>query len=532
MSPSDGEPQLLYLEPDDEITSVVRRLRGADAGRVILVAPGRSRATSSVVALRLLARTAAEAGRSVALVADASTRALAGEAGIAAFGSVAQATSPSPAPAETIVPARAPIHVVRGVAAGRGRTSLPPRATDGLEETMAVHVPPPPATPRRRRERRPPSRLAAVLMAALLLLVIAGGAAALPGATVTITPVSQAIGPRSYTVIVPIAGHATGNTEIQQTGTATDTHHDLVAATGSATFYNYSYVYVDVPQGTQVSAGGSVFFSTDAKVTAPPGTLTGSDPPIAPGTVSVAITAVEAGLAGNVAAEAIDQVENKSVDRYLQGFGNQKGRRVSNPAATTGGDDTSHPVVAQKDVDDTVAALRTQLASHLDDLLAGSNADRVYAGPNADEVAQIDIPADLVGKEDAATFELTGTLAYDRAYANKADVEAAARQDLADDSAAVPAGMVVVDGLVTFEFGVGTVNGGQLTVPVTVRGVVHAAIDEGAVRSQVAGMTRQEAMAALADLGQVQVEFWPGWVDRLPRLGFRISVNTVVPSSQ
>ena len=41
MSATDGEPQLLYLEPDDEITSVIRRLRGADAGRVILVAPGR-----------------------------------------------------------------------------------------------------------------------------------------------------------------------------------------------------------------------------------------------------------------------------------------------------------------------------------------------------------------------------------------------------------------------------------------------------------------------------------------------------------
>src|SRR2546422_3498165 len=102
MSTKDGEPQLLYLEPDDEITSVVRRLRGADAGRVILVAPGRSRATSSVVALRLLARTAAEAGRSVALVADASTRALAGEAGIAPLRAVAGATpTPPPAPQTT-----------------------------------------------------------------------------------------------------------------------------------------------------------------------------------------------------------------------------------------------------------------------------------------------------------------------------------------------------------------------------------------------------------------------------------------------
>jgi hypothetical protein len=131
VSPSE-EPQLLYLEPDDEITSVIRRLRGADAGRVVLVAPGRSRATSSVVALRLLQRAAAETGRSVALVADAPTRSLAGEAGVAAFASVADATSPSPSPAEPMTPTRAPIHVVRGAGGAR---PPPPRAaaTDGMD---------------------------------------------------------------------------------------------------------------------------------------------------------------------------------------------------------------------------------------------------------------------------------------------------------------------------------------------------------------------------------------------------------------
>ncbi|MGZ6213566.1 MAG: hypothetical protein ACXWMG_01280, partial [Candidatus Limnocylindria bacterium] len=143
MSAAESEPQLLYLESDDEITSVIRRLRGADAGRVVLVAPGRSRATSSVVALRLLARAAADTGRSVALVADASTRALAGEAGIAAFASVADATSPTPSPAEPMTPTRAPIHVVRGAAAPRSQPAKPPPPTDGLDETVAVHLPPP-----------------------------------------------------------------------------------------------------------------------------------------------------------------------------------------------------------------------------------------------------------------------------------------------------------------------------------------------------------------------------------------------------
>jgi hypothetical protein len=80
------EPQILYLEPDDEITSVIRRLRETDASRVVLVAAGRTKATSSALALRLLAGVAADEGRELALVADGLGRSLAAEAGIAAFG--------------------------------------------------------------------------------------------------------------------------------------------------------------------------------------------------------------------------------------------------------------------------------------------------------------------------------------------------------------------------------------------------------------------------------------------------------------
>jgi hypothetical protein len=533
MSPKDGEAQLLYLEPDDEITSVIRRLRGADAGRVVLVAPGRSRATSSVVALRLLSRAAAEAGRSVALVADAATRALAGEAGVAAFASVADATSPSPAPAESVAPARAPIHVVRGVSAARSRPSALTPATDGLDETMAVHLPPPvPSRPRRERRRGPPSRLTAILLAALLLLAIVGGAAALPGATVSITPTSQPVASRVYQVSTPVAGNETGTTEVHQTGTATGKSPELTAATGSVLFYNYSYVSVEVPAGTRVSAGGTVFFITDSRVVAPPGQLTGGDPPIAPGQVSVGVTAVEPGTDGNVAAEAIDRVENKTVDRYLQGFGNQKGRRVINPDATTGGDETTHTVIQQSDVDAVVTDIQTQLAAHLADLLAGAGTDRVYAAPGAAEVPKITIPEGLVGKKDTASFELVGTLAYDRAWAKKADVEAAARDKLAADADAVPEGMSIVDGSVAIQIGSATVGGAQLMVQVTVRGLAATKIDEGTVRTTVAGMTRHEAEAALAGFGKVHIDLWPGWVDRLPRLSFRISVETVPPSGQ
>ena len=189
MSPVDGEPQLLYLEPDDEITSVIRRLRGADTGRVVLVVPGRSRATSSVVALRLLQRAAAETGRSVALVADAATRSLAGEAGVAAFASVADATSPTPSQAEPMTPIRAPIHVVRGAGGARPQAPRPPiAATDGMDETVAVHLPPPAggraASGRGRRRAGGLPRWP--WLVALLIAALAPGSTAAPAARAAI----------------------------------------------------------------------------------------------------------------------------------------------------------------------------------------------------------------------------------------------------------------------------------------------------------------------------------------------------------
>jgi len=51
------------------------------------------------------------------------------------------------------------------------------------------------------------------------------------------------------------------------------------------------------------------------------------------------------------------------------------------------------------------------------------------------------------------------------------------------------------------------------------------------VRDLVAGMTVPQAQDALRAIGDVAVELWPPWLDRLPRLSFRIMVEQVVPSA-
>jgi hypothetical protein len=526
VSPSDGDPQLLYLEPDDEITSVVRRLRGADVGRVVLVAPGRSRATSSVVALRLLARAAADTGRSVALVADASTRALAGEAGIAAFASVADATSPTPSSAQPMTPTRAPIHVVRGAGGARSQPPKAPPPTDGLDETMAVHLPPPvPPSGGSRRLRTGSLIPRWPWLAAALVVLLALGAALLPGATVSITPATTPVGPVSIPVTIDVLGHVAAELESTKPGTATGERLEEVAASGVVTFFNFNTVAVEVPRGTHVSVGGATSFITLERIVVPRGKLTGD--PIDPGERSVAVAAVVPGVEGNVAAGAIDTVDDESVRLFLRGFAEVQDRLVTNPDPTAGGLEKSHPVIQQEDVDAVVAAIEADIQAQLDAALA-RDSDRLYAAASADEVPSIDIPDDLVGTEDQETFELSGKLTFDRAYGSRAEAEAAARSAFLALGDEVPAGTAIVADSIEVDFGPATLVGGRLDVTSSVTAAATAEIDHARVRASIAGLTIAEAKAELKPLGEVDIDLWPPWVDKVPVLELRIEVREEV----
>jgi hypothetical protein len=515
----DGEPQLLYLEPDDEITSVIRRLRGADAGRVVLVAPGRSRATSSVVALRLLQRAAAETGRSVALVADGATRSLAAEAGLAAFASVADATSPTPSQAEPMTPTRAPIHVVRGAGGARPQAPRAIAATDGMDETVAVHLPPPGAGQGRGRRRvRGVPRWP--LLAVLLIAALALGAAVLPGATVTITPATTPVGPVSVPVSLDVQGDVAADLESTKPGTATGERLDQIPANGVVTFFNWNTVAVEVKQGTHVSVDGQIAFVTLERIVVPRGKF---GAPIEPGQKSVAVSAVVPGVEGNVAAGAINRVDDDGVRLFLRGFPDNPNRLVTNGDPTTGGAETPHTVIQQSDVDAVVAAIQADLQSQLDARLAG-DPDRLFAAAPAEEVPTIEIPEGLVGTEDQATFKLSGTLTFDRAYGSRARAEDTASTSFLTLGSEVPPGTAIDRDSIQVELGPATLAGGRLEVTASVSAVAATKIDEPRVRDRIAGMTIEEAKAELDSLGDVGIDLWPSWVDRLPRLTFRIDI--------
>jgi hypothetical protein len=65
---------------------------------------------------------------------------------------------------------------------------------------------------------------------------------------------------------------------------------------------------------------------------------------------------------------------------------------------------------------------------------------------------------------------------------------------------------------------------GRLEVQVTVTALAAQRIDEAEVRELIAGKTIAEATAELNGLGDIKIDLWPGWVDRVPVLDFRIDI--------
>ena len=526
------EATLLYLEPDEEITSVVRRVREAEVGRVVLVAPGRAKATSSATALRLLARVAGDEGREVAVVGDALTRSLAAEAELTAFGSVDDARGARAA--EPLPPQRAAIHVLRGEEPTAAHRLPPAPATAPVpsgrgDDTRVVPLPPPPARRVRSRplarRRRPLAAAGVAVVAISLVIVLAGAAAILPGVTVAIQPATEPVGPRTYELRFEDPAIASGIENATVEGTATGTYPIQVAASGAATFRNFNIVAVEVPAGAQVSASsnGSAFITT-ASVVVPGGTLT-DEGTIAGGEAAAPISAVAIGPAGNVPAEAIDTIDSNRVRNSLRGFANNTARLVINHEATAGGVDDTGPEITQQDVDAARASVREQLITAVAHRLESTT------GITVDEPAepQIEVPDDLVGRRDEETFSVTGTLSYDRAAIDPSEVDPAARQALAEDGAAVPAGHELLAESVAVTPGAARRDGDVVIVPVEVTAQAAPSIDEEAIRDEIAGRPIDEVRAALSPLGEVSITAWPGWVDAIPSLTWRIDVTIGAP---
>jgi hypothetical protein len=453
---------------------------------------------------------------------------------------VADANVADAVPAAPPPPARAPIHVVRGhdePAAPDQPAAVVAAAVplaSRLDETQSIPVqtgPPPPkppsAVPARapvRRRARPAARTVprAAIAALLILLLMAGAAFAtvLPGATVTIHPDPVAVGPESYAVRPRVQPSDAEPLQSTRQGEASGHRTRRTKATGVVTLFNYSPAIVFVPRGTLVSFDGVVFFATTQDVTVQDSSF------FFAGSADVPVEAVEGGTSGNLPADAINRVEDDAVDRQLR-QGAPQNRRVQNFNPTEGGSQTALHVVKPEDVARTRNAVGRDLEAQLAALLS-SDPERVYPTAEA-QPTEIPIPDDLVGhvSEEPFTFELTGTMPVDRPFVWRVDAEAEAQEAFLADEGAVPPNAVLAPETIEVVIGEAAIDGESIVVQTSVTASAVPELDQETIRRQLVGMTAAQAQAALVDIGPSTVSFWPGWVDHLPRLDWRIEISVV-----
>jgi hypothetical protein len=539
---------IIYLDIDDEITSAAARVRTSEARRVALVLPHGSRVATSRINFRLLSRDALISERQLAVIAgDPATRALAASAGLPVFGSVAEYES-SFAGAETVANEVAPVVPVTPAAdAAQPATAeaLPPSAFIPPVAPMVPVAPerapaaprpasdgptaPPPSTwPERRGGSRVPLLASLAVLALLALVGGVGGYLFLPAATIMITPRPEAVAPLELTVtadptvsepnadslVVPAVEVAL-DVAVSDTFPATGKRVEETNATGRVRFSNLDFLRTNiVPAGSVVSTNAGVRFRTDARVTVPRADLIGLT--VFPGKITVAVTAVDPGLAANVEPNTIVIVPKGEDPQAL---------KVVNPDATTGGTHDEFPTIVQADID---AALE-QLATSLEVEFQSRLADPSIAPPGATvfrETATLGAstptvdPTTLVDQE-LESFELglgaTGTVIA----VDPSPIASIAEQRL---RATVKADHELVDGSIEVNVGKATVNG-VVSFPASASARQVAILDPDALRTLVLGKSLDDARSILGPYGQVNVTAWPDWVGSIPTIENRVVVS-------
>lgn len=564
---------IVYLDVEDEITSAATRIRGAEESRVALVLPFGSRLATSRINFRMLAREALVNGRRLDVIApDASARALAASAGLPVFASVGEYEDALDHPADdggppagagpavvAVVAGAAGVEGVTGTAGATGAAAGPAgartrRASDASPgpASRAADSGRPPGSedaslgaprgdlgvaqaPRRRRIGAGPLVGIAIVALAVLAAGVAGFTL-LPSAEITVTPRIETIAPISLTVRADPAATAvdtdsavipaqTLSIPVESSGEFPATGKRVVAAnaTGGVRWTNCDPTLAyTIPRGTIVKTATGIGFTTDEAVFLPVAPPTGTRGQYTCQTSDVAITAVDSGPSGNVAAGAI---------RVMPARYNRIVVSVTNPAATTGGKRDEFPKVAQKDVDAAVVQLRKDLeakfATALEDPGTTPEGSTLFPGTATlgDPVPSVD-PATLVGQEVASfTLRMTATGAVLAVDATPVRAIAEARLQ-----ASIGSGYRLVDGSISVTVGKGTVVGGVVTFHAEGSAKRVRVLDAAALKRQVLGLGSEDARKLLAPYGDVNLALWPDWVSSVPGLDQRVTLTIATPA--
>jgi hypothetical protein len=360
--------------------------------------------------------------------------------------------------------------------------------------------------------------LGSLLAAALVFMVVVG-----PTATVVVAPVSKALGPMEFELRAGPDGEIPGArtlvaNELSQTYTqnATGERVEPINAKGVGRFTNRSTQETRVPKGTVVRTRDNVKFQTTEEKVIPRSTLDILPPFVKFGTVDIAILALDAGPAGNVAANTVTITDR---DDFA----------VSNPQPTSGGEIKKHAVITGSDYGLAAGRADEELRKRAQQKVEEWKKDpaakgRIVYGP-VTKVTGVTGSSGLVGTEPPnGTFELTvtgtatGYSVPDTEPRATTLVKLGQQADFDHDIEETAAVVDLVIGPTLTDNGVTwRVRGSALQYP---------QVKDAPLRTALAGREFGEVEGVVAGQGLElrTITVWPGWWPRLPFFDSRLRI--------
>ncbi len=522
--------KLVYLELEEEITSVIDKLRRTPTTEIFIVVPKKANLVQSMVNLKLLKKHAGMLGKEVTIVtADPVGLNLAQRAGLPARPRVDAPTelgeneeiNLKPKGDKESLRVRSYREIQRPAAKKKSNVELgrvPVRGEPKKPKTVSLI-----------------SRRKIALVLIIVLAVLLGAAAYvyfyLPTAKLNLTLKTESItNDAKITVSESVSGPDSGTNQIPGKKYEVELEDSLKApatgekdvgrkAQGTITLYNtYQTTPRTIVPSRFQAADGKVFRSNEA-VTLPGYTDTGGGNKT-PGTVTLAVEAEEPGESYNIGPTtfvlpALDPGLKKEI------YGKSS-------TAMVGGTSEMAKVVSEDDLKKAEETLLSRIKDKAVSSFRDGDYTLVPAGSNVEIVAYEPKPA----KDEKATeFSLKIKAKLTFLAFKEADLKSVAADDLKN---VLPSDKFVVGdeaGDISYELSEDRIAEGSMVIYYHENKRFTPLIAKEKIKEDVAGLTAEEAKSKLGgkeNVLEVTVDFWPFWVRRLPNDVNRITVDIIL----
>lgn len=529
---------VIYIDVEDDITTIISKVKASSEGIVALVPPNRIGVLQSAVNIRLLERSAKAAQKRVVLITNNQSLAmLAATANIP----VAKNLQSKPEMAEIPVLKVDGDDIIDGdqlpVGEHAGSTDAENESDSSIDAVIHAQGQ---ESQTKKVIKKPTGKKKVPDFSSFRkkLFIIGGAALALiiflvwaiwfaPRATVVITAKTTPVtvdrnvqlildGETDVDVGVVRAVRQEQKQDISVEFTATGEKNVGEKATGTIRLTHQSLIPTTVPAGIELTTSGGLVFTLDSAVTLPASRMgAGCFPTACPGSASGSITAREGGTNYNAA--------NGSLS------GTPSGVSASITDATSGGTNKIANVVTEEDITKAKTALdekkaddlRAKLVSAFDD--SHAVIEDSYHEERGDAQPSVAVDAEASGK-----VELTSTIT-----ATMIAVEQSQLTDFLQESMKKEIGnranqKIYEDGLKEVKFAQFTNRDDRQMVRITVNGKIGPEIKEDEVKEQARGKRYgdiQTALEAIDGVNDVDTQFWPFWVRTVPDNIERIKVE-------